>query len=115
MREQDQIYGRTCRNGEFGSVQLVLLVPEAAKEDRYLKPFLVLQLLMQGRRLSCDGFLEPELAKALTARSIEWGYKAFHGPYCSTLFSDHSVLCGLYTYQSTAQGGGGSFKDRKPI
>ena len=56
VREQDQIYGRTCRNGEFGSVQLVLLVPEAAKEDRYLKPFLVLQLLMQGRRLSCDGF-----------------------------------------------------------
>ena len=55
MREQDQIYGRTCRNGELGSVQLVLLVPEAAKEDRYLKPFLVLQLLMQGRRLSRDG------------------------------------------------------------
>lgn len=49
VREQSQIFGRTCRNGAHGSVQLVLLVPEAAKEARHLQPFLVLQLLMQGR------------------------------------------------------------------
>ena len=54
VREQSQIFGRTCRNGAHGSVQLVLLVPEAAKEARHLQPFLVLQLLMQGRCLSSN-------------------------------------------------------------